>query len=49
MNTIKNTHGGKRDGAGRPTVAIERRYRSVWLSDKEYGKVKEFIKILRGN
>ncbi|MDP4267037.1 MAG: hypothetical protein Q8880_06350 [Bacteroidota bacterium] len=37
--------GGKREGAGRP--ATDRKGRLIRLNDKEYEKVKEFIKELR--
>jgi hypothetical protein len=40
-----NAHGGKREGAGRPPTG--RKQRSIWLTDEEYEKVKEFVKELK--
>lgn len=39
----KNTHGGKREGSGRPQNEVKRTNRSFRLSDQEYIKVKEYI------
>lgn len=44
---MKQTHGGKRQGAGRPESEIKRRDRSIRLSDEEFERVKEYIKTLR--
>jgi len=44
---MSKQRGGKREGAGRPENPIQRKYRSVWLSDAEYAEVKIFIKNLK--
>jgi len=44
---MKNTRGGKREGAGRPENPNPRRYRSVYLTDAEYAEVKNFINNLK--
>jgi hypothetical protein len=38
-------HGGPRPGAGRKPTG--RKQRSIWLTDEEYEKVKEFVKELK--
>lgn len=45
------TRGGKRQGAGRPPVPIEKKAKtySFVLYDWEVEKVKQFIKVLRQN
>lgn len=48
ISSLPQTHGGKRPGAGRPSIYAEPlKTRGIKLSDEEYEKVKEFIKILR--
>ena len=44
MEKKKANWGGKRQGAGRPTVGTEKRKRrSIFVSDKEFEKVKVYI------
>ncbi len=41
--------GGSRPGAGRPPISGEKRTpRAIRLTDDELGKVKEFLKTIRG-
>jgi len=43
----KNTHGGTRQGAGRPPIEEPRKSRSIRLTDAEYQQVKIFIFSIR--
>ena len=49
MREIKNTHGGKRAGAGRKPLPEEKKTKkyTFWLYPWEVEKVREFIKTLR--
>lgn len=40
-----NTHGGKREGAGRPSKG--RSKKTVYVTDYEFEKIKELIEELR--
>lgn len=42
VQTVKN-RGGRRPGAGRPPGPIKRFHRSIWASEEEYRKVKEYL------
>lgn len=44
---MKNTHGGKRNGSGRPKNTIERKQRRIHLTDLEYEQVKIFVNNLK--
>ena len=35
--------GGKRPGAGRPPGKVKRAHWTIWASDYEYAKVKEYL------
>ena len=45
----KNTHGGKREGAGRPKLKEPRTYKSIRVTEAEYEQVKIFLKKLKNN
>jgi len=45
---MKNQHGGKRPGAGRPATGAMPP-RSIRMTDEEYELVKQFLKELRSN
>jgi len=43
----KEKRGGKRQGAGRPTLGKNRKVRSIFVNDKEFQQVKEFLETLK--
>lgn len=44
---MKNTRGGKREGAGRPQVDEVRKTRTFRLTNSEHTQVKEFVNNLK--
>ena len=44
-NEIKQSWGGKRPGAGRPSTG--RKKRTLYITDEEYNKLKEYLQSLR--
>lgn len=42
---MMNNHGGKREGAGRPNLGRKRR--TLYLSEIEYIKLKQYLEKLR--
>jgi len=43
----QNTHGGTRQGAGRPPIEEPQKSRSIRLTDAEYQQVKIFVVSIR--
>jgi hypothetical protein len=49
QNKNKMTRGGKREGAGAKKLhPVNAKRRQIPLTDEEYQKVKEYVKMLRG-
>lgn len=46
-NETKQSWGGKRPGAGRPSTG--RKKRTLYITDEEYNKLKEYLQSLRQN
>lgn len=42
---MNNNHGGKREGAGRPSLG--RKKRTLYLTDKELQQIKKYLEKLR--